>query len=385
MIFRDELERARASSTTSLTRAPSCTPTPTGCWSWPTSTTSARTGASARPGRAARRRCSTRSTEHFEAAGLEDQLHLERFSLELGGDGGEGGTITFRNTGKTVEADGATTVLEAGEEAGIGMPFGCRMGICHTCTLTLVSGHGPRPAQRRRVRPAQRTGADLRHRRRRRLHARHLTRRDPQGGRMAISDVQEYTHLTDEEIEQLGRELDAIRAEIEESRGDDDAAYINRLIRIQRGLAVAGRLTLLLGTQSRKTRMPAAVAGATLLGAGQDPREHGDRPQRHARPVGLDERPRDPLLQLGVGHRPAGRAVEAQPQLRAPPVHQRARLRQRHRLRHPADGPRAEVVAVQPRPAGLQRAAGRRSSSGASPCTTSTSSGSARARRTRRR
>ena len=81
---------------------------------------------------------------------------------------------------------------------------------------------------------------------------------------MAISDVQEYMHLTDEEIEQLGRELDALRKEIEESRGDADAAYINRMIRIQRGLAVAGRLTLLLGTQSRKTRVPAAVAGATL-------------------------------------------------------------------------------------------------------------------------
>jgi ferredoxin-NADP reductase len=79
-------------------------------------------------------------TEHFESADLEDKLHLERFSLDLGGDGGEGGTITFRNTGKTVEVDGATTVLEAGEEAGIGMPYGCRMGICHTCTLTLVSG-----------------------------------------------------------------------------------------------------------------------------------------------------------------------------------------------------------------------------------------------------
>ncbi len=78
--------------------------------------------------------------EHFEEADLEEQLHLERFSLELGGDGGEGGTITFQNTGKTVETDGATTVLEAGEEAGIGMPFGCRMGICHTCTLTLVKG-----------------------------------------------------------------------------------------------------------------------------------------------------------------------------------------------------------------------------------------------------
>lgn len=79
-------------------------------------------------------------TEHFKAADLEEQLHLERFSLELGGDGGEGGTITFRNSSKTVEADGATTVLEAGEEAGVGMPYGCRMGICHTCTVTMVSG-----------------------------------------------------------------------------------------------------------------------------------------------------------------------------------------------------------------------------------------------------
>ncbi len=78
--------------------------------------------------------------EHYDRAGLADQLHVERFSLELGGDGGEGGTLTFRNSGKRVEVDGATTVLEAGEEAGVGMPYGCRMGICHTCTVTLVSG-----------------------------------------------------------------------------------------------------------------------------------------------------------------------------------------------------------------------------------------------------
>ncbi|GAB4010206.1 ferredoxin reductase [Nocardioides ultimimeridianus] len=77
---------------------------------------------------------------HFADAGLEEQLHLERFSLDLGGDAEGGGTLTFRNSGKTVEADGATTVLEAGEQAGVGMPYGCRMGICHTCTVTLVSG-----------------------------------------------------------------------------------------------------------------------------------------------------------------------------------------------------------------------------------------------------
>ena len=78
--------------------------------------------------------------EHWEQAGIEDALHLERFTLELSGDGAEGGTITFQNSNKTIEADGATTVMEAGEEAGIGMPYGCRMGICHTCTLTLIEG-----------------------------------------------------------------------------------------------------------------------------------------------------------------------------------------------------------------------------------------------------
>jgi fatty acid desaturase len=78
---------------------------------------------------------------------------------------------------------------------------------------------------------------------------------------MAIADVKEYTHLTDEEVEQLGRELDAIRAEIEESRGAADAAYINRLIKVQRGLAAAGRVTLLFSN-----RKPAWVAGAAMLG-----------------------------------------------------------------------------------------------------------------------
>ncbi|QCW51469.1 ferredoxin reductase [Nocardioides dongxiaopingii] len=79
-------------------------------------------------------------TAHFEEQDLADQLHLERFSLDLGGEGGEGGTIRFQNSGREIDVDGATTVLEAGEQAGVGMPYGCRMGVCHTCTLTLVSG-----------------------------------------------------------------------------------------------------------------------------------------------------------------------------------------------------------------------------------------------------
>jgi NADPH-dependent stearoyl-CoA 9-desaturase len=78
---------------------------------------------------------------------------------------------------------------------------------------------------------------------------------------MAISDVKEYTHLSAEQVEELGRELDRIREDIEKSRGAADAAYINRMITIQRGLAAAGRVALL-GSRYK----PALVAGTALLG-----------------------------------------------------------------------------------------------------------------------
>ena len=61
---------------------------------------------------------------------------------------------------------------------------------------------------------------------------------------MAISDIKEYAHLTPEDVEELGRELDAIRADVEESRGERDARYIRRAIQLQRGLAAGGRIAL---------------------------------------------------------------------------------------------------------------------------------------------
>jgi linoleoyl-CoA desaturase len=61
---------------------------------------------------------------------------------------------------------------------------------------------------------------------------------------MAISDIKAYTHLTPEDVEALGRELDQIRADIEESRGEKDARYIRRAIQLQRGLAAGGRIAL---------------------------------------------------------------------------------------------------------------------------------------------
>ena len=71
--------------------------------------------------------------------GLSDRLHTERFRARVVA-AGEGGTVTFASSGTTVEVDGATTLLDAGEAAGVLMPSGCRMGICFGCVLPLRSG-----------------------------------------------------------------------------------------------------------------------------------------------------------------------------------------------------------------------------------------------------
>ena len=76
---------------------------------------------------------------HWRDAGLSDQLHVERFSA-VRTTSAEGGRVTFAASGKTADVDGATTLLEAGEAVGIQMPFGCRMGICHSCIVPLHEG-----------------------------------------------------------------------------------------------------------------------------------------------------------------------------------------------------------------------------------------------------
>ncbi|PPS67489.1 flavin reductase family protein, partial [Streptomyces sp. 46] len=76
---------------------------------------------------------------HWSEHGVPERLHTERFrpSVVVAGDGGE---VTFSTTGKTVDADGATPLLEVGEEAGVLMPSGCRMGICFGCVTPLKAG-----------------------------------------------------------------------------------------------------------------------------------------------------------------------------------------------------------------------------------------------------
>ncbi|NLU81926.1 ferredoxin reductase [Rhodococcus sp. HNM0569] len=78
---------------------------------------------------------------YWTNAGLAGSLHLERFAVSRADTSGQGGTVTFAKSGKTVTIDGATTLLEAGEGAGALLPFGCRMGICQTCVVPITSGH----------------------------------------------------------------------------------------------------------------------------------------------------------------------------------------------------------------------------------------------------
>jgi len=68
-------------------------------------------------------------------------LTIERFApVLLEGSGGEGGLLTFEKSDKEVEAGGDVPLLEAGEDCGVVMPSGCRMGICRSCLVPLVAG-----------------------------------------------------------------------------------------------------------------------------------------------------------------------------------------------------------------------------------------------------
>jgi ferredoxin-NADP reductase len=75
--------------------------------------------------------------EGFLDLGLLERLHTERFRPSVLAVG-EGGLATFGTT--TVDAPGDRPLLDVGEDAGVLMPSGCRMGICYGCVLPLREG-----------------------------------------------------------------------------------------------------------------------------------------------------------------------------------------------------------------------------------------------------
>lgn len=73
--------------------------------------------------------------------GGDAALTIERFApVLLPGSGGEGGNVTFEKSDRQVDVPGDVTLLDAGEECGVVMPSGCRMGICRSCLVPLVAG-----------------------------------------------------------------------------------------------------------------------------------------------------------------------------------------------------------------------------------------------------
>jgi stearoyl-CoA 9-desaturase NADPH oxidoreductase len=75
------------------------------------------------------------------ANGREQRLHVESFvppTFVPVGDVGEG-AIRFAESGVEVGNSGAS-LLEQAETAGLEPAFGCRMGICHTCTCRKRAG-----------------------------------------------------------------------------------------------------------------------------------------------------------------------------------------------------------------------------------------------------
>jgi ferredoxin-NADP reductase len=76
----------------------------------------------------------------FADLGLSDRVHLERFgpppidpTIAVGD-----GAVSFARS--NVSAPSVGTILETAEAAGLTPAFGCRRGICGTCTSTKTSG-----------------------------------------------------------------------------------------------------------------------------------------------------------------------------------------------------------------------------------------------------
>ncbi|TCN48136.1 fatty acid desaturase [Rhodococcus sp. SMB37] len=68
---------------------------------------------------------------------------------------------------------------------------------------------------------------------------------EPEAIVMAITDIEEYAHLTREDVEALSDELDRIRREVTASFGKTDSTYIRRTIAFQRILDISARFVII--------------------------------------------------------------------------------------------------------------------------------------------
>ncbi|MFF4505423.1 ferredoxin reductase [Streptomyces sp. NPDC001401] len=80
---------------------------------------------------------------HWRAADLRGRLRMERFRLTPPlpqAVGATGGRVRFDRSGVEADVPASGPLLVTGEQAGVPMPYGCRMGVCHSCLVPLLDG-----------------------------------------------------------------------------------------------------------------------------------------------------------------------------------------------------------------------------------------------------
>jgi ferredoxin-NADP reductase len=76
----------------------------------------------------------------YAERGLINRLHFEDFApAPIVADRDSTGAVSFDRTGRSADNSGAT-LLEQAEAAGLTPAYGCRMGICFSCTQIKTSG-----------------------------------------------------------------------------------------------------------------------------------------------------------------------------------------------------------------------------------------------------
>jgi ferredoxin-NADP reductase len=80
--------------------------------------------------------------EHWARSQRLSRLRIERFHAALTPLPADvaGGVVRFGRSARQACSDGRDNLLRLAEAAGLNPPHGCRMGICHSCTTTMVAG-----------------------------------------------------------------------------------------------------------------------------------------------------------------------------------------------------------------------------------------------------
>ena len=253
-----------------------------------------------------------------EAYDGSPRLRTEFFKTPSISTGSAEGEMAFTRTGTSATNTGAP-ILDQAEEQGLTPEYGCRMGICFTCVSRKTEGtvrnvmtgeESSLPDEDIRICVSapvgdcagralsdaaghSRCGAEASEladpARRLQVATPRRNHRQPKGTSQwppptqhprPTTNKKTDNKLTPEQIEAFGNEIDAIRQRLIGELGEEDANYIRGIVKKQRQFEVAGRALMYL-----PPAWPLAVAVAEHL---QDPGQHGDRPQRDARPVRLD-------------------------------------------------------------------------------------------------